>query len=230
MFSSTTATVEDRTVNTVNSSITSPTKIPTTNLSASLSKRHHSITNSTEELETIISPVSNILSSNGELSFGSEDRTSSQFIHKRRSVSAATTSATTYISVNEKNSRAARTNSSSAISMQSKTSTHVTNKKRSYSPSSSPLTSSNKNLNQRKKQKFSHYWILSGRSEQKLVLIDVGCLSKNKKNYTSDIILRLINHQFIVNVIHLFVILKKKILLNQMTVFYYVLRTANIMM
>jgi hypothetical protein len=95
-------------------------------------------------------------------------------MHKRRSVSAATASATTYISITGKNSRTARTNSSSAIPIRSKSSTHVTSTKRSHSPSSIILVGSNKNPSQRKKQKISHHWALFGKSEQKLVSIDVS--------------------------------------------------------
>jgi hypothetical protein len=95
-------------------------------------------------------------------------------MHKRRSVSAATTSATTFISITGKNSRSARTNSSSAIPIQSKSSTHITNTKRSHSPGSIILVGSNKNSSQRKKQKVSHHWALFGKSEQKLVSIDVS--------------------------------------------------------
>lgn len=95
-------------------------------------------------------------------------------MHKRRSVSAATASATTFISITDKNSRTSRTNSSSAISSRSKSSTHITNTKRSHSPSSIILVGSNKNLSQRKKQKISHHWALFGKSEQKLVSIDVS--------------------------------------------------------
>lgn len=98
----------------------------------------------------------------------------SKSMDKRRSVSAATTSATTFISLTGKNSRSARTNSSSAISMRSKSSTQIPNSKRSHSPSSIILVGSNKNPSQRKKQKVSHHWALFGKSEQKLVSIDVG--------------------------------------------------------
>jgi hypothetical protein len=122
---------------------------------------------------TIISPVSNILSSNGEITVRSDNDHKFRRMHKRRSVSAATASATTYISITGKNSRAARTNSSSAIPMRSKSSTYMTNTKRAHSPSSVTLMGANKNPSQRKKQKVSHYWALFGKSEQKLVLIDV---------------------------------------------------------
>jgi hypothetical protein len=89
-------------------------------------------------------------------------------------VSAATASATTYLSITGKNSRATRTNSSSAIPIRSKSSTYIINSKRSHSPTSVNLIGSNKNLSQRKKQKFSHCWALFGKSEQKFVSTDVS--------------------------------------------------------
>ncbi|CAF5216986.1 unnamed protein product, partial [Rotaria magnacalcarata] len=101
------------------------------------------------------------------------DHKNSHRIYKRRSVSAATATATTYISINDKNSRTARTNSSSAVSVRSKSSTNITNPKRSHSPHSMTLMGSNKSPGQRKKQKISHYWALFGKCEQKLVSIDV---------------------------------------------------------
>lgn len=126
---------------------------------------------------------------------------SSRRTHKRRSVSAATASATTFISITGKNSRNARTNSSSAIPIQSKSSTHI---KRSHSPSSIILIGSNKNPSQRKKQKISHYWALFGKSEQKLVLIDVRNFIE--RNYLFfNVFERLTNRRFIANVIHQFV-------------------------
>lgn len=118
----------------------------------------------------IISPVSNILSSNGGNRQGD--------LKKRRSVSAATASATTFLSLTGKNSRSTRTNSSSAIHGRSKSSTHSSNSKRSHSPPAlsfaAATTTTTKNNHQRKKQKFSHCWALFGKSEHKLVSIDVS--------------------------------------------------------
>ena len=146
---------------------------------------------------------------------------------KRRSVSAATASATTFISLTGKNSRSARTNSSSAISMRSKSSTQIPNTKRSHSPSSIILVGSNKNPSQRKKQKVSHHWALFGKSEQKLVSIDVRNLRKDLKRKESFVRFRLTNRRFIAIVIHQFDMSRKRISSNRTIVFYYVLRMPN---
>lgn len=169
-FSSPTHSTGDRTPYTINSIITSPTKI--TNVANLNVHRPRGTTSN------IISPVSNILSTNGELLTKKLDvdlGNSSRHSQKRRSVSAATSSATTFLSLTGKNSRSKRTNSSSAIHGRSKSSINVTNSKRAHSPLSVnlPGTTAKNNTNQRKKQKFSHYWALFGKSEQKLVLIDV---------------------------------------------------------
>jgi hypothetical protein len=78
---------------------------------------------------------------------------------KRRSVSAATTSSPTIVSITSRTLRGKRTIS-------------ATNRNRSYSPASITLPLSNHN--QRKKQKILHYWILFGKSEPQLVSIDVN--------------------------------------------------------
>ena len=91
----------------------------------------------------------------------------SRRVLKRRSVSAATVNTTTIISRTDKNFRGKRTISASSIPLRS-------NKKRSHSSASVTLPLSNKNSNQRKKPKISNYWILFGKSEQKLVSIDVN--------------------------------------------------------
>lgn len=177
LFSSPTPSLGDKNLNTIHSIITSPTKYAGVNLSTSPSRPR--LTNPSGPFGGIISPVSNILSTNGDLSFDCDlNHKNAHRIHKRRSVSAATGSATTYISINDKNSRTARTNSSSAISIRSKSSTNMTNTtnpKRSHSPHSMTLLGLNKSPGQRKKQKISHYWALFGKSEQKLVSIDVSC-------------------------------------------------------
>ncbi|CAF5147136.1 unnamed protein product, partial [Rotaria magnacalcarata] len=113
------------------------------------------------------------------------DHKNSHRIYKRRSVSAATATATTYISINDKNSRTARTNSSSAVSVRSKSSTNITNPKRSHSPHSMTLMGSNKSPGQRKKQKISHYWALFGKCEQKLVSIDADKPPTYRECYSS---------------------------------------------
>lgn len=170
LFSSPTHSTNDRTPYTINSIITSPTKI--TNVANSNVQRARGTTSNA------ISPVSNILSTNGENLTKKMDvdlGNSSRHSQKRRSVSAATSSATTFLSLTGKTGRTKRTNSSSAIHSRSKSSINVTNSKRAHSPSSINLsgTMTKNNTNQRKKQKFSHYWALFGKSEQKLVLIDV---------------------------------------------------------
>ncbi len=91
------------------------------------------------------------------------DNPSTRRVPKRRSVSAATTNCPTIFSITGRNSRGKRTNSAS-------------NRKRSYSPASITLPLSNNN--QRKKQKILHYWILFGKSEQKLVSIHVNFFFK----------------------------------------------------
>ncbi len=110
--------------------------------------------------------MTNIRSSNGNSPVG--DQKSSRRVPKRRSISAATAdSTTTTISITGKSSRGQRTNSASCIPIRSKSSI---NKKRLHSPASITLPLSNK----RKKQVISHYWILSGKSEQKLLSIHVS--------------------------------------------------------
>ena len=157
----------DKSMYTINSIIASPTKLAHGNL-----KAHPPGTTS-----NIISPVSNILSSNGKSPVGSDaEQKVRRRLHKRRSVSAATGSATTYLSITGKGSRAVRTHSSSAISIRS---TNLTTIKRSHSPTSVTLIGQNKGSNQRKKQKFSHNWALFGKSEQRLVSVDVSALLSN---------------------------------------------------
>ena len=174
ILSSPTHSTGDRAPCTIGSIITSPTKSSAINLSTSPLNQRQRLAYPTGVTTTIISPVSNILSANGELAALSDDEhRSSKCNHKRRSVSA-TASATTLISITGKNARSARTTSSSALPVRSKSSTYIPNSKRSHSPSSVTLLGSNKNPSQRKKQKFSHYWALFGKSEQKLVSIDVS--------------------------------------------------------
>ena len=157
----------------------------------------------------IISPVSNILSTNGESSANAHDAAdlgqSSRLSNKRRSVSAATASATTFLTLTGKNSRAKRTNSSSAIHGRSKSSNNVTNSKRAHSPSSVhlPGTTTKNNSTQRKKQKFSHYWALFGKSEQKLVSIDVSDLNDDEHRRNSPLF-RLTNRRSFAIVIRRF--------------------------
>jgi hypothetical protein len=170
LFSSPTLSTGDRHPYTINAIITSPNK--TSGIHADTNVSNHCQRRTTSN---IISPVSNILNTNGDLIIQTNgDSNSSRHTHKRRSVSAATTSTTTYLSATEKNTRAARTNSSSAVPMRSKSSNNITNSKRCHSPSTVPLLVSNKNSHQRKKQKFSHYWVLFGKSQRKLVSIDVS--------------------------------------------------------
>jgi len=116
----------------------------------------------TSSTSTIISPVSNILNSNGETK-------SSRRAHKRRSVSATTANSTTIISM--KNSRSSRTNSCTA--------------KRSHSPSLMNFNETTKNPSQKKKQKVSLCWVLFGKSEQKLVSIDSDKPPVYRECYTS---------------------------------------------
>ena len=82
-------------------------------------------------------------------------------ILKRRTVSA------TVLSTPSRTSRGKRTIS-------------ATPRKRSYSPTSISLPLSRTQA--RKKQKIRHHWILFGKSEQKLVSIDVGVLSLRIQN------------------------------------------------
>ncbi|CAF2658388.1 unnamed protein product [Rotaria sp. Silwood2] len=107
----------------------------------------------------ILSP-SNNLNLNDNSSIGNK-KTSECIISKRRTISSTTANSITNISIADEK----RTHSVSNISLRSKSSI---NKKRSYSPT---LSLSNKNSVQRKKQKISNYWILFGKSEQKLVSI-----------------------------------------------------------
>ena len=86
---------------------------------------------------------------------------------KRRSISAT---ASNSISIIDKNRREKRTNSASNSPLRMKC---IINRKRSLSPSSITLPILNKNSKRRKKQKIIHYWILFGKSEQKLVFIHV---------------------------------------------------------
>lgn len=170
LFSSPASSTGDRAGYTINSIIASPTKAPGSNPNVNLLAQRARGTPA-----NVISPVSNILNSNGERSLENDvNQATARRKHKRRSVSAATASATTYLSIADRNSRAARTNSSSAISVRSKSSNTLTSNKRSHSPSSVNLLGPNKNVTQRKKQKVSHHWALFGKSEQKLVTIDVS--------------------------------------------------------
>jgi hypothetical protein len=127
-------------------------------------------------------------------------------VPKRRCVSASTP---TIISIAGRNSRGKRTNSAS-------------NRKRSHSPASIKLSF--------KKQKNLHYWILFGKSEQKLVSIHVNNFLffdfEKKKFFIENF--RLINHQSFANVIHQFDILQKKMLLNPMIVLFYVLKLVHV--
>jgi hypothetical protein len=113
--------------------------------------------------------VSNIPNSNGDLPVdgGDGNHKSSRRVPNRRSVSAATANTTTIISTAERSSRGTRTKSASTIPIRSKSSI---NRKRSYSPVSISLSVTN---NQKKRQKVSH-WVLFGKSERKLVSIDVS--------------------------------------------------------
>ena len=201
----------------INSIISSPTKFSGVNTSVQRPRTTHPVGSSSN----IISPVSNILSVNGELILNIDvDSNALGRIKKRRSVSAAIGSATTFVSLIGKNSRGARTNSSSVIPMRSKSSTQIINTKRSHSPSSMSLMSSSKNSSQRKKQKFSHYWALFGKSEQRLVSIDVNyfiCIVQ----ISFHVDFRLTNRRYIANVTHRFDMLKKKTLSNLKTVFFY---------
>ncbi|CAM4799688.1 unnamed protein product [Rotaria magnacalcarata] len=137
-------------------------QVPYTNNSTTISPRK---TINSNESRTIL-PVLNDQNLNANVSI--ENKTSSERIAKRRSVSAATTNSITAISLTDKNTHEKRTHSASNISARSKSSV---NRKRFYSPSSITLALPNKNVHQRKKQKISHYWLLFGKSEQKLVSI-----------------------------------------------------------
>ncbi|CAF3007434.1 unnamed protein product [Rotaria socialis] len=137
-------------------------QVPYTNNSMAISPRK---TIDSNESRTIL-PVLSDQNLNANVSI--DNKTSPECVAKRRSVSAATTNSIRAISLTDKNIREKRTHSASNISARSKSSA---NRKRSYSPSSIALALPNKNVNQRKKQKISHYWILFGKSEQKLVSI-----------------------------------------------------------
>lgn len=103
-----------------------------------------------------------------------DNRSPTRVTPKRRSISATTSNSITPISLdNNKNLREKRTSSASNIPLRTKTSL---NKKRSYSPNSVSLSLPSKNFHQKKKQKISNYWILSGKSEQRLVSIYVSYL------------------------------------------------------
>lgn len=117
----------------------------------------------------VVLPTLNDKNLSADLSIDTSE--SFRYIPKRRSVSAATTNSITAISLTERNLRESRTHSASNINSPRTKSSF--NRKRSYSPSSLTLTSPNKPTNQRKKQKVSNYWVLFGKSEQKLVSIHV---------------------------------------------------------
>ncbi len=124
-------------------------------------------------------------------------------VPKRRCVSAATASTPTIVSI----AGGKRTNSAS-------------NRKRSHSRASIKLSF--------KKQKKLHYWILFGKSEQKLVSIHVNNFFLILKKIFFVENFRLINHQSFANVIHQFDILQKKMLLNLMIVLFYVLKLVHV--